>query len=163
MRFSGILCCAMLASSVQAAKPDPAIYPNANIYRDPSIDAASGYAKVIREYCPGFGRGLIHFLNLDGKLIRIRKTWPTYLELSPGEHRLGMEFIGTANDIWSTWNGEADVVANFESGKTYAVRYQRTATDRFRVWIEEYQGFESIDMATSLCEQSEFPDKGLHQ
>jgi hypothetical protein len=148
-----------------AAKLDPAIYPNANIYRDPAMASSTraGFAKVIREYCPGFGRGLVHFLNVDGQLIRLRKTWPTYLELAPGQHHLEMEFQGTASSIWGTWQGIGEVNAEFEPGKTYVVRYQRTATDAFRVWVEQFEGFESVDMTTTMCKQSEFPDKGLHQ
>ncbi len=165
MRLIGLVILTFLVSSVVLAKPDRLVYPNSNSYRDPAIanDAAQGYVKVIREYCPGGGRGLIHFLNVDGKLIRIRGTWPTYLELAPGEHRLGMEFMGTATDIWSTWQGVAEVPFKFESGHAYVIRYHRTATDAFRVWVEEIEGFEVVNMATVLCEQAEFPDKGLHQ
>lgn len=165
MRIIGFALLWMAVATVHAAKPDSAVYPNANSYRDPAISLAPqlGYAKVIREYCPGQGRGQIHFLEVDGRLIRIRKTWPTYLELAPGHHGLGMEFIGPATSIWGTWQGVGETSADFESGKAYVVRYQRTATDAFRVWIEAYDGFESVDMNTVSCKQPAYPDPRLHQ
>ena len=165
MRIPGVFLLLMAASAAYAAKPDPAVYPNANIYRDPAIAKApqAGFAKVIREFCPGMGRGQIHFLELDGQLIRIRKTWPTYLELAPGKHRFGLEFIGTASDVWSTWNGKADVTAELEAGKTYLVRYQRTAVDAFRTAITDFDGFDSVGLATAVCEQGPFPDTRVHQ
>ena len=165
MRIPGLILLVTAASLAHAAKPDPAVYPNANIYRDPAIASASqaGFAKVIREFCPGQGRGQIHFLEVDGKLIRIRKTWPTYLELAPGQHRFGLEFMAPASDIWSSWNGNAEVSAELEAGKTYLVRYQRAAVDAFRVAITEYAGFASVDMSTQVCEQAPFPDPRVHQ
>jgi hypothetical protein len=148
-----------------AAKPDPAVYPNANTYRDPAIAAApsAGYAKVLREHCPGAGRGLVHFLEVDGQSIRPRRTWPTYLELAPGAHTLGMEFIGTASNLWDRWEGRGDVRGEFEAGKAYVVRYQRTAVDAFRVWLEPLPDFGSASMATPICRQDAFPDKAYHQ
>lgn len=163
MRYLGFGLLLCMSFSAHSAKPDPAVYPNPNIYRDPAIAGSGAYAKVIREYCPGGGRGLIHFLNVDGNLIRIRKTWPTYLELAPGRHRLEMEFIGTASDIWSTWNGTAEIATDFEPGKSYIVRYRRNATDSFSVWVEAYDGFETVDMSTVSCMQPDYPDKRLHQ
>ena len=165
MRASGFLLLMLLACPVEAAKLDSTIYPNANFYRDPAIavNPSLGYSKVIREYCPGFGRGLIHFLNVDDQLIRIRKTWPTYLELAPGRRRIDMEFMGTASDIWGSWQGSAEVDADFAPGKTYVMRYQRVATDAFRVWVEEFDGFDAVSMATVTCKQPEYPDKSLHQ
>lgn len=163
MRYLGFGLLLCVSFSAHSAKPNPAVYPNANIYRDPAIAGSGVYAKVIREYCPGGGRGLIHFLNVDGNLIRIRKTWPTYLELAPGQHRLEMEFIGTASDIWSNWNGTAEIATDFEAGKSYIVRYRRNATDAFNVWIEAYDGFEAVDMGTISCGQLDYPDKSLHQ
>jgi len=165
LRIPVVFLLLMAASVAYAAKPDPAVYPNANIYRDPAIAKApqAGFAKVIREFCPGMGRGQIHFLELDGQLIRIRKTWPTYLELAPGKHRFGLEFIGTASDVWSTWNGKADVSADLEAGKSYIVRYQRTAVDAFRTAITVFDGFDTVGLATSVCEQAPFPDVRVHQ
>lgn len=163
MRITWLALLALTAGGVNAAKPDPAVYPNANTYREPGITAATGYAKVIREYCPGGGRGLIHFLNVDGNPIRIRKTWPTYLELRPGHHEFEMEFMGTASSIWGTWQGTGKVEADLQAGMTYIVRYLRTATDSFRVWVEGYDGFDAVDMHTVFCAQPEFADKRLHQ
>ena len=153
------------AGAARAAKPDPAVHPNANTYRDPAIVAApsAGYAKVLREHCPGAGRGLVHFLQVDGQSIRPRRTWPTYLELAPGEHTLGMEFIGTASNIWDRWEGRGNVRGEFEAGKAYIVRYQRTAADAFRVWIEPLPDFDLAGPATSTCRQDAFPDKAYHQ
>jgi hypothetical protein len=154
-------------TTAHAAKPDPAVYPNANIYRDPAIAHApqAGFAKVIREFCPGQGRGQIHFLELDGKLIRIRKTWPTYLELAPGQHRIGLEFMAPASDIWSSWNGKAEVTAELEAGKTYLVRYQRTAVDAFRTLITPFPDFDAVDQTTQICVQARppMPESRVHQ
>ena len=165
MRRALPLSIAILAAGVAAAaKPDPRVYPNANIYRDPAIAAMpGGYAKVLREFCPGGGRGLVHFLNLDGQLIRVPRTAPTYLELAPGTHRLGMEFIGTANNIWDSWQGVGEVSGMFEAGQAYIVRYQRTAVDAFRIWLEPVPDFDSAGLASQICQQDEFPDKAYHQ
>ncbi|MFZ5635631.1 MAG: hypothetical protein ACOY82_03495 [Pseudomonadota bacterium] len=120
---------------------------------------------MLREFCPGEGRGLIHFLEVDGRNIRIPRTWPTYLELAPGAHRLGMEFKGTASSIWATWEGPGEVSVELEAGKVYLVRYRRTAADAFRVWVEPLDGvsFESVDISTSICRQPPFPDPSLHR
>ena len=163
MRIIGLIGFLVLSAVAQAAKLDKAVYPNANIYLEPASRSTFGYAKVIREYCPGGGRGLIHFLGLDGNLIRIRKTWPTYLEVAPGQREFEMEYLGTSGSIWGTWEGTGKVSANLEVGKTYVIRYQRMATDAFRVWVEPYTGFEKVDMNTVFCEQSPFPDTSLHQ
>ena len=162
--LTALACVAFVA---QAAKPDPAIYPSPNVYRDPALraDPQHGFAKLVREFCPGEGRGLIHFLEVDGRNIRIRRTWPTYLELAPGSHRLGMEFKGPATSIWATWDGVGNVAAELEAGKAYLVRYRRTAKDAFRVWLEPLAGipFETVGVSTSVCSQSPFPDPSLHQ
>lgn len=162
--LSALACAAFVA---QAAKPDPAIYPSPNVYRDPALraDARAGFAKLVREFCPGEGRGLIHFLEVDGRNIRVHRTWPTYLELAPGGHRLGMEFKGTASSFWATWEGMGEVSAELEAGKVYLVRYRRTAADAFRVWLEPLDDapFETVDVSTSVCRQSPFPDPSLHQ
>ncbi|WP_297799060.1 hypothetical protein [Arenimonas sp. GDDSR-1] len=165
MRILGFIFIVSAASLAHAAKPDPAVYPNPNIYRDPAIarTPGQGFAKVIREFCPGQGRGQIHFLEVDGQLIRIRKTWPTYLELAPGHHRLSLEFMAPASDIWSSWNGKADVSADIEAGKTYLIRYQRTAVDAFRVAIVPYPQFDGVGLSTQVCDQLPFPDVGVHQ
>ena len=159
MRISGLILLLAAVSSADAAKPDPAVYPNANIYRDPAIAKSpqAGFAKVIREFCPGQGRGQIHFLELDGRLIRISKTWPTYLELAPGQHRFGLEFMAPASDVWSSWNGKAEVTADLESGKTYLVRYQRTDVDAFRTQITPYPDFDAVDQTTQVCVQPRPP------
>lgn len=163
MRILWLALLALTAGGVHAAKPDPSVYPNANIYRETAITASTGYAKVIREHCPGGGRGLIHFLDLDGQRIRIPKTWPTYLELAPGHRDFVMEFMGTASSIWGTWQGTGKTEADLEAGKTYVIRYRRTATDSFRVWVEAYDGYDAVDMHTVFCQQPEFADKRLHQ
>lgn len=163
MRVLGLLCGLSLSTLAQAAKPDQAIYPNANTYREPASRSSPGYAKIIREYCPGGGRGLIHFLGLDGNSIRIRKTWPTYLEVAPGRRELEMEFMGTSTRIWDTWQGTGTASIEMEAGKSYIVRYQRMAADAFRTWIEPYPGFDTVDMHTVVCDQPPFPDTSLHQ
>lgn len=165
--FCALAALACAAFAAQAAKPDPAIYPSPNVYRDPALraDPQAGFAKLVREFCPGEGRGLIHFLEVDGRNIRIRRTWPTYLELSPGSHRLSMEFKGPATSIWATWEGVGEVSAELEAGKVYLVRYRRTAKDAFRVWLEPLADmpFEAVGVSTSVCDQSPFPDPSLHQ
>lgn len=164
MRRAFTLLMIPVAGAALAAKPDSSVYPNANVYRDPAIAAGQvGYTKVLREFCPGGGRGLVHFLTLDGRPIRVPRTWPTYLELAPGPHRLGMEFIGTADNIWDSWQGSGEVSGELEAGKAYVVRYQRTAVDEFRVWLEPVPSFEDADMATTICHQAEFPDQAYHQ
>lgn len=164
MRRALTLLMVPVAGAALAAKPDPSVYPNANVYRDPAIAAGDGgYAKVLREFCPGGGRGLVHFLTLDGQPIRVPRTWPTYLELAPGPHRLGMEYIGTADNIWDSWQGTGEASGEMEAGKAYVVRYQRTAADRFRVWLEPVPDAENAGMATTICLQAEFPDKAYHQ
>lgn len=156
---------ASAAFQVRAARPDPAVYPTANHYRDPAIAASADgrYAKVLREFCPGGGRGLIHFLDVDGRPIRVKRTWPTYLELAPGARRLTLEFKGTASSVFASWEGVGDAEAVLEAGKVYLVRYERTATDRFRVWLEPADiAFDSADQQTSLCLQAPFADTSLH-
>ena len=160
-----LVAAASAAFPVRAARPDPAVYPTANHYRDPAIAASADgrYAKVLREFCPGGGRGLIHFLDVDGHPIRVKRTWPTYLELAPGPHRLTMEFKGTASSVFAAWEGVGDAEAVLEPGKVYLVRYARTATDRFRVWLEPADiAFDSAGQQTNLCLQAPFPDPALH-
>lgn len=165
MRIPGLILFVTAASLAHAAKPDPAVYPNPNIYRDPAIAKAphAGFAKVIREFCPGQGRGQIHFLEVDGQLIRIRKTWPTYLELSPGVHRFGLEFMAPSNDIWSSWNGKTELSAELEAGQTYLIRYQRTADDAFRAAVVPYKEFDTVGLSTQICDQLPFPDPKVYQ
>lgn len=153
------------AFPLRAARPDPAVYPTANHYRDPAIAASADgrYAKVLREFCPGGGRGLIHFLEVDGHPIRAKRTWPTYLELAPGARRLTMAFKGTASSLFASWEGVGDAEAVLEAGKVYLVRYERTATDRFRVWLEPADiAFDVAGQQTSLCLQLPFADSSLH-
>jgi hypothetical protein len=164
MRCLCLLLGALAAASAHAAKPDPAIYPNANIYLEPASRLDPGkVAKVVREYCPGLGRGLIHFFGVDGTPIRIRGTWPTYLELAPGPRTLQMEFIGPDTSIYRRWTGQHAIQANLEAGKAYVVRYRRTATDTFAVWVEPLQDAASTGFSTSVCHQAEYPDPSLHQ
>jgi hypothetical protein len=163
MRRLCLLVALLAAASAHAAKPGPALYPNANIYLEPASRQVPGnVAKLVREYCPGQGRGLIHFFGLDGTPIRIRGTWPTYLELAPGPRTLEMEFIGTDSSIYRRWTGKHAVQANLEAGKAYLVRYRRAATDLFTVWIEPLEDAASVGPATTLCLQPAYPDPRLH-
>ena len=153
----------LVAGAAHAAKPDPAVYPNANFYREPgSLQVPGGPAKLVREHCPGLGRGLIHFFGVDGTPIRIRGTWPTYLELAPGQRSVQMEFIGTGSGIFRQWRGQQALMAGLEAGKSYVVRYRRTATDVVAIWVEPLEGVDSVGVSTSVCFQPEYPDQRLH-
>lgn len=164
-----LLASAALAAAcvAHAARPDPAIYPNANIYREPAAGALvpEGRARIIRESCPGGGRGLVHFLEVDGVNIRVRGTWPTYLELAPGKHVLDMEFKGPGSGPFGQWECDGNVELHAEAGRAYAVRYLRVGKDRFRVWVEAYAGepFESVGVSTAYCDHAPVADPRLHQ
>ncbi|MBN8261462.1 MAG: hypothetical protein J0L59_03980 [Xanthomonadales bacterium] len=152
---------------VHAAKPDPARHPTPNTYRGAGVGELppDGRAKVIREHCPGGGRGLVHFLEVDGQQIRVRGTWPTYLELAPGPHRLTMEFVGPDAGVRGTWKGDASVALDAVAGQVYVVRYRRVDIDGFRVWVEPFvaQGFAEVGVSTSYCDHPVYPDPRLHQ
>ena len=155
-KLAALAACCLLPALAAAGRPDPAVYPNANVYRDPAIAAGGGFAKVIREFCPGGGRGLVHFRMLDGHDIRVPKTWPTYLEVAPGPHRLGMEFKGPAATMQAQWQGDGDITADLAPGRAYLVRYERTGVDAFRVWLEPYEeAFDRVGQATSVCRQGD--------
>lgn len=168
MRRAPLIASACAALGVaQAAKPDPALYPTPNTYRAPGVAMLppEGRAKLIREHCPGGGRGLVHFLEVDGAGIRVRGTWPTYVELAPGPHRLLMECKGPAASLRGNWEGDAGITFDAEPGRAYVVRYLRTDVDRFRAWIEPYERvpFAEVGLATSHCDHPPYADPRLHK
>jgi hypothetical protein len=73
--------------------------------------------------------------------------------------------MAPASDIWSSWNGKAEVTAELEAGKTYLVRYQRTAVDAFRTLITPFPDFDAVDQTTQICVQARppMPESRVHQ
>ncbi|MFY2764565.1 hypothetical protein [Arenimonas sp. MALMAid1274] len=161
MRRALAVCLAgvVLVAPAAAAPLDREIYPNASVYREPGVTAlpGNGLAKVIRESCPGQARGMIHFLNLDGRLIRVRKTWPIYLELAPGERSLEMEYLAPSSRGAGQWSGTVTVRASLQAGTAYVVRYRRTAEDGVKAWLEPLPDFAGVGQLTEVCFQT--PDR----
>ena len=81
--------------------------------------------------------------------------WPIKLMITPGLHTITLNAYAPANSIWDYWQGLVDVEYDFESGKSYLLRYRRKAKDKIEVWVDNIPIDGEISPNTVFCMQKE--------
>ena len=115
---------------------------------------------IIKEFCPGKGRGLIHFDGYDQttfKSFQILK-----IVASPGKHTIRAIFMAPGSRFDVQGEGSSSLEYEFEPGGSYLVRYRRTDPDHYVAWIEPLDAA-LAQSSNPICLEPPFEDSRYWQ
>jgi hypothetical protein len=128
--------------------------PNTMEYVDPL--AGPDRAILVKEYCLGQGRGLVHFDGIDGN------RFPAYkmqrLQVQPGTRVVKLFYMAPGASFNVEAHGELmSVTHDFAPNGAYIVRYRRTDPKHYRMWIEPIDPARA-QTPNTVCLQPAFED-----
>ena len=133
-------------------------------YIHPSIgeSTAGSQVRILREFCAGEGRGLIHFEEYNGV-----KTYKTLgdrtninlLTVPSGTATVKVLYMGPDSSLFREWQNTFEFQYNFEPGKTYLVRYKRETESTVAYELKDISNYQNVSENSRLCEHEGFSDK----
>ena len=125
-------------------------------YTDPN--AGQDAATIVKEFCLGQGRGLVHFEGIDEtkfKRLKVQK-----IVASPGVHTIKVLYLapGARFDVGGA--GVTSLTFEFAQRGTYIVRYRRTDPAHYKTWIEP---IDATQAQAAVCLAPPFEDSRYWQ
>ena len=148
----------LVAALVLATTSFSAFCGKPHVHVDPV--AGENPATIVKEFCLGKGRGLIHFDGYDQakfKPLTVQK-----IVASPGKHAISVIFRAPGSRFDLEQEGSRTLEYEFAPGGSYLVRYRRTDPDHYVAWIEP------LDLAQAqspnpICLEPPFEDSRYWQ
>jgi len=125
-------------------------------HTDPN--AGQDAATVVKEFCIGQGRGLVHFEGIDETEFKRFKV--QRIVTSPGTHTIRVLYKAPGARFDIEGQGATNLTYEFAPGGTYIVRYRRTDPEHYKTWIEP---IDAAQAQTTICLAPPFDDPSYWQ